>query len=75
MLGHEIVEDLQVACFLVVHVLHQRPEVWVRSDDLRGLRFVDQGCGKFTGLVDAQRAVQVLSLLLAEDISRLRGPG
>jgi hypothetical protein len=73
--GNKIVEDFQVAGFLVVHVFHQWSEVWVRSDDLRRLCFVDQGRSEFAGLVDAERTVQVLALLLAEDISWFRRPG
>ena len=40
--------------FLVVHVLHQRSEVRLLSDDGRRLRGVYEGCGEFACLVDAE---------------------
>lgn len=43
------------------------------SDDLRGLRGVDESRGEFTGLIDPQSTVHEFTLFLAQNISRLRG--
>lgn len=43
------------------------------SDDLRGLRGVDERCGKFAGLVYPQSAIHEFTLFLAQNISRLSG--
>lgn len=45
---------LEMAGFLVVHVLHERTEVRVCCYEGRGLRGVDDGGGKFASLVYAQ---------------------
>lgn len=75
MLRNKLVEYLQVACFLVVHVLHQRPKVRVGADHVGGLGGVDEGRCEFTSLVDAQGTFEELSLLLAEGVSRFGGTG
>jgi hypothetical protein len=53
-LGDERVEGRQVARFLLVHVLHEGPQVWLAREDRGGLRLVDERCGELAGLVDAQ---------------------
>lgn len=51
MLRDEVVEGVEVAEFLVVHVLHEGAEVRVRADYWRGLGGVDEDGGEFAGLV------------------------
>lgn len=54
MARQQVVEGGEVSGFLVVHVLHEGPQVGVGFDDRGRLRRVDQGGGEFAGLVDAQ---------------------
>ena len=49
-----MVESFEVAYFLVVHMLHQRFEVGVVTNDHRRLSRVDKSCGELAGLVDAE---------------------
>ena len=54
MLGKELVELLEVAGLLVIHVLHERPEVRMSFDDRGRLGRVDpHGC-EFAGMVDTK---------------------
>lgn len=71
MLRDQLVEGGEVARLLVVHVLHEWPQMGVGAHDRRRLRFVDEGCGQLAGLVDAEGAVQELALLLGQDVSGL----
>lgn len=64
--GNELVEILEVAVFLIVHVLHERSKVRVRADEGWRLRRVYQNCCKFTSLIDAQGAVEEIALSLSE---------
>lgn len=56
-------------------MLHQRPKVRVRADDLGCLSGVDQSRGEFTSLVDSQGTFKELSLLLAEGVSGFGATG
>lgn len=49
-----MVEVFEVAGFLVVHVLHEGPQVGVRAGEDGGLGRVDEDGGQLAGLVDAQ---------------------
>lgn len=51
-LGEDLVEVVEVAGFLVVHVFHERSEMWVRADYRWGLGGIDQDGSKLTSLVD-----------------------
>lgn len=57
MLVNEVVECAEVAGFLVEHVGHEGAEVRVSADEGACLRGVDEGGGKFAGLVDAELRV------------------
>lgn len=54
MASKEMVKSGEVAGFLSVHMLHHGTEMWVGLHDERGLGGVDEGCGEFAGLVDAE---------------------
>ena len=70
MLREDRVEVLEVADFLVMHVLHEALEVRVGAEKGRCLRGVDEDGGQLAGLVDAQGGVEEVALLLRE---RLHG--
>lgn len=70
MLGEEFVEVVKVAGFLVIHVLHERAQVWMCAYDRRVLCSVDEGSGEFSCLVDAESAVEKVLLGLSEGLSR-----
>lgn len=59
-----LIKRRKVSSLLVVHVLHQRPEVRMRTDNRAFLRRVDQSSSQFTCLIDSHCTVEVLALLL-----------
>ncbi len=70
MLCYDFVEELVVPGLLVVHVLHQRAQVWVRAHQQRGLRSINQDGGELAGLVDTQGRGEEGALLLGELMDR-----
>lgn len=54
MLGYDFVEVLEVACLLVVHVLHQWTKMRVGSDRRRSLSLVDEDSSEFSSLIDSE---------------------
>lgn len=75
MLGNDLVEEVVVAGFLVVHVLHQRTQVGVFFHEQRGLRGVDQDGGEFAGLVYAEGGGEEGALGLGELVDGCGGFG
>lgn len=53
MFGKELIEELEVACFLVVHVPHQGHELRIGANHWWDLGIVDEDCGEFAGLIYA----------------------
>lgn len=72
-LGEQGVEGLEVAGLLVVHVLHEGPEVGVAGDDGGCLGCVDEGGGELAGLVDAQGRGEKVALLSGQWLELGRG--
>jgi len=66
MLSEKVIECLEVACFLVVHMLHERAKMWVGFDDRRGLSRIYERGSQFSGLIDSKRAVKEILLLLRQ---------
>src|SRR5271156_640905 len=62
MLSKELVEGCEMSGFLVIHVFHERLEVWIRFDDRGRLCSVYQSGGKFTRLVNAKSAIKEIPL-------------
>lgn len=56
--GEDMVEVLEVAGFLVVHVFHQRPEVRIGLVDRWGLGCIDESGGQLSGVVDTESGVE-----------------
>lgn len=72
MFRQDAVEVLVVACFLVVHVLHQWAQVGVCARYDGRLGGVDEDGGELAGLVDAQGRGEEVALLLGEGTDGLR---
>ena len=54
MFGEKRGKGGEVTSFLNIHVMHQLAELRMGFDDRRRLSGIDEGCGKFTGMVDSQ---------------------
>lgn len=66
-----MVESFEMASFLIVHVLHQRTEVWVCLCYGRRLGCVDEGCGQFSSMIDTKSLVQKLLLACSKRFGSL----
>ena len=71
MLCEQLVERREVAGFLVVHVLHEWLKMRMCFDDWGRLSSIDEGGSQFSGLIDTERSVEVLSLLVRKGCGRL----
>lgn len=74
-LGEDGVEVVEVAEFLVVHVLHEGFEVGVGAEEGGRLSGVDEDGGEFAGLVDAEGGVEEVALGGGEGLYRGGGGG
>lgn len=50
----KVVKLVEVSLFLLEHVLHQWPQFWMRLDNRRGLREIDEDSGELACLVYTQ---------------------
>lgn len=69
MLGNELVECVEMAGFLVVHVLHERAQMGLAIDERGRLGCVDEGGGELARLVDAQRRGKEVALCLGQRLA------
>jgi len=71
MVSQQVIESLEMARFLVVHVLHQRTKMRVCLCYWRRLGCVDESCSQFSSMVDAESLVQELLLGCSERLGSL----
>lgn len=69
MLRDQLVEGVKMAGLLVVHMLHEWPEMGLAVDERRRLGCVDEGGGELACLVDAQRGGEELALGLGKGLA------
>lgn len=73
MASEHVVEGRKMAGFLRIHMMHQGPEMGMCSCDGWCLVGIDQGCSKFTSLIDAECGVKELLLFFREGAAPFAG--
>lgn len=71
MVSQQVIESFEMASFLIVHVLHQRTEMRVCLCDWRSLGRVDESCGQFSSMIDAESLVQEFLLGCSERLGSI----